>query len=226
MLTAVLFDLDETLLDRTTSLVAFLTDQHARFGGELGCSSFPAWRDRFLALDARGHVHKSIVYPSILREFDGNLSLADELLADYLAGCPSFALPFDGMVDTLHDLRSRGLRLGIITNGETQFQSRHVGALGLEQLVDVVLVSQSEGLRKPDAVLFHRAAERLNVQPAECLFVGDNPVADILGAHAAGMKTAWFRSGLDWPEHLPPSPGPAINKLSEVLAVIARTNVG
>ena len=226
MLNAVLFDLDETLLDRTTSLVVFLTDQYARFGGELGCGSFPVWRDRFLALDARGHVHKSIVYPSLLREFDGNLSLADELLADYFAGCPSFAVPFEGMVDTLRDLRSRGLRLGIITNGETQFQSRHVGVLGLEQLVDVVLVSQSEGLRKPDAALFHRAAERLNVQPPECLFVGDNPVADILGAHAAGLKTAWFRCGLGWPEHLPPSPGPTIDKLSEVLAVIARTNVG
>jgi hypothetical protein len=58
MISAVLFDLDETLLDRTTSLVAFLADQHRRFGPRL-CAPFADWRDRFLALDARGAMFRS-----------------------------------------------------------------------------------------------------------------------------------------------------------------------
>jgi putative hydrolase of the HAD superfamily len=79
------------------------------------------------------------------------------------------------MAKTLSDLRDRSLRLGIVTNGETAFQRRHIEALGLDRLVDAVLISQSEGLRKPDPVLFGRAAAKLGVTAADCVFVGDNP---------------------------------------------------
>lgn len=217
MISAVLFDLDETLLDRTTSLLAFLGDQHSRFAAGLGSGSFEAWRDRFLELDARGHVHKAVVYPSLLAEFHGDASLAETLLFDYRTRCSLFACPFDGMVSTLMLLRAKGLRLGIVTNGETEFQARHVEALGLDSLMDGVLMSQTEGFRKPDAALFRRAADRLGVELVNCLFVGDNPVADILGAAAAGMATAWFRCGQEWPPDLPPIPGFIIDRLPDVL---------
>jgi putative hydrolase of the HAD superfamily len=121
------------------------------------------------------------------------------------------------MAETLGALRARGLKLGIITNGETEFQGRHIAALGLAALVDTVLVSQTEGLRKPDAAIFRLAADRLGVTPDQCLFVGDNPAADILGAHAAGMRTAWFSGDASWPEDIAPMPGAMIGTLSELL---------
>lgn len=220
MIVAVLFDLDETLLDRTASLTAFLADQHERFGAVLGGVDLEAWRARFLALDARGSVKKSKVYPALLAEFGGDPS-AEALLADYLEACCRYARPFAGMSETLRALRARGKRLAVVSNGETVFQGRHVSALALETLVDAVLVSQTEGLRKPDPALFHRAAEHLGVAPADCLFVGDNPTADILGAAGAGMRTAWFRCGQTWPGDLPPNPGPTIEALEEVLALAA-----
>lgn len=150
----------------------------------------------------------------------GDPTAADELLGDYRERCSAFAQPFDGMAKTLQELRSRRVSLGIITNGETEFQSRHIEALGLDQMVDAVLISQTEGLRKPDPALFGRAAARLRIPVSECLFVGDNPIADVLGAHNAGMSTAWFRRGLDWPADLPPPPGAVIEELSEVLALV------
>lgn len=219
MIAAVLFDLDETLLDRTASLTAFLADQHERFGAALGGVGLEAWRARFLALDARGSVHKSKVYPALLAEFGGDPASAEALLADYQEACCRHARPFAGMSETLQALRARSKRLAVVSNGETVFQGRHVTALALEALVDAVLVSQTEGLRKPDPALFHRAAERLGAAPADCLFVGDNPTADILGAAGAGMRTAWFRCGQTWPADLPPNPGPTIEALEEVLAL-------
>ena len=130
---------------------------------------------------------------------------------------PPARAAFPAWRSTLTGLRARGLRLGIVTNGETEFQRRHVEALGLDRLVDAVLISQAEGLRKPDAALFLRAANRLGAEPAGCLFVGDNPAVDILGAHAAGMRTVWFRDGALWPGCLPPMPGVAIDALPELL---------
>lgn len=159
-ISAVLFDLDETLLDRTASLEAFLADQHRRFAPQLGHAAFDTWRDRFLALDVRG--------------------------------------------SALTTLRSNGLKLAIVTNGETAFQSRHIEALGLRDLVDAILISEAEGLRKPDAALFARVARSFGVDPGACLFVGDNPIADIAGAQAAGMQALWFRSGKTWPANAPP----------------------
>jgi len=216
---AVLFDLDETLLDRTMSLAAFLADQHARFGAALGHAPFPLWRGHFLRLDQRGHVNKAIVYPEMLKAFGGDPSKVEILLADYQENCCRHARAFDGMAALLLVLRQRGMKLGIVTNGETAFQTRHVEALGLADMVDAILISQTEGLRKPDAALFRRAAQKLGVAPQSCLFVGDNPQADILRAHSAGIQTAWFAGGQAWPEDLPPNPGATILHLSDVASL-------
>lgn len=222
MIDAVLFDLDETLLDRTTSLRAFLADQFKRYAGQLGNVALEEWSERFLALDQRGHVHKKIVYPMILAEFGGELESEHALFTDYALRCSAFALPFDAMTSTLAAIRSLGLRVGIITNGETEFQTKHIEALNLHHSMDVILISQREGLRKPDAALFHRAADHLNVSVKRCLFVGDNPVADILGAAAAGMQTAWFRGEMDWPMDQPRNPGVTIQRLDEIQILLQR----
>ena len=58
------------------------------------------------------------------------------------------------------------------------------------------------------------------VRLTQCLIIGDSPAADVLGAHAVGMKTTWFRCGMPWPSELEPRPGPAIDALSEVLRLI------
>lgn len=68
MISEVLFDLDETLLDRTGGLVDFLASQHARSRAFLRDVPLDVFRERFLALDERGRVHKRIVYSRLLAE--------------------------------------------------------------------------------------------------------------------------------------------------------------
>jgi putative hydrolase of the HAD superfamily len=220
MIEAVLFDLDQTLLDRKSSLNAYLGDQWERFGHRLGKAPLDLWRDRFFQLDTQGMVHKSKVYPQLLSEFGGDVALSATLVEDYVIRSSEYSRGFPGMASTLEALRAKGLRLAIVTNGETGFQSRNIAALGLSGLVDEVLISQSEGLRKPDVHLFLRAVERLGTHVSKCMFVGDNPVADVLSAHAAGMQTAWFGSGQPWPADIPPNPGAAIETLPQVLELV------
>lgn len=220
MLSAILFDLDETLLDRTTSLKAFLAYQYDRFSRYLGEVDLKEWQDEFLALDGRGLVRKTVVYPAILSKFGGQAKMHSVLYDDYCERCSSFAVPFSGMAETLREIRSQKLKIGLVTNGDTDFQMRHIRALQLEAFADEILISQQEGLRKPDKAIFIRASERLKVSTVDCLFVGDNPVADILGAAAVGMRTAWFRGKVEWPSDQPANPGATIEHLREVLALL------
>src|SRR6266853_280648 len=95
---------------------------------------------------------------------------------------------------TLRALKTAGKRLGVVTNGQTEWQTRKLEGLGLGSFFDAVLISESEGIRKPDARIFHRALERCRVEhPAEAMFVGDQPEVDVAGAHAAGLVAVWKR---------------------------------
>jgi putative hydrolase of the HAD superfamily len=58
---------------------------------------------------------------------------------------------------------------------------------------DTVLISDAEGISKPDRQIFHRALERLNTNAAQAVFVGDHPEVDVAGARAAGMRAIWRR---------------------------------
>lgn len=187
-----------------------------RFAGDIGNSDKEAFQRRFLELDQLGRVPKSIVYPALLREFGGRIEVAEPLLADYRDRFSCFASEVEGASPVLAALRAGGLKLGIVTNGQTDGQSRTIDALAFGPMVDTVLISEREGIRKPDAEIFARAASRLGIEPAACLFVGDSPEADILGAHGAGMATVWLNNGAVWPDSLAPRPGRTISRLSEL----------
>ncbi|MEW6296815.1 MAG: HAD-IA family hydrolase, partial [Thermodesulfobacteriota bacterium] len=88
--------------------------------------------------------------------------------------------------DTLHRLRRRGLRLGVISN----FDSRLFGileGLGIAHFFDSVVISARAGAAKPDRAIFLQALSALDVRPEEALHVGDSYEADVVGARAAGL---------------------------------------
>jgi putative hydrolase of the HAD superfamily len=119
-------------------------------------------------------------------------------------------------MDTLRMLAAHGLRLGVITNGAARLQTDKLLALGLSDSFDAVLISEAEGVRKPDAAIFRRALERCQVRAHEAAFVGDNPEVDVFGAMAAGLQPIWKR--VSYWEMSDPSV-PTIDSLSEILPI-------
>jgi putative hydrolase of the HAD superfamily len=95
---------------------------------------------------------------------------------------------------TLRWLRNHQLKLGIVTNGSIAAQEPKIQRLGLAALMDTVLISEREGVRKPEAEIFNRALDRLGVDAASAWFVGDHVDADIRGASEAGLTAVWRRS--------------------------------
>lgn len=192
MIRAVIFDLDETLFDRATSVARLARHQHARFP-TLQHVQVEHYVARFLELDARGYVPKDAVYRTLAAESGAPALLADALFDDFRAHEHDACVLMPGMAALLTALRERGMRLGIITNGGDAFQRRTVAALGIADQVDVVLTSEAEGIKKPDPAIFHRACSLLCVAPHEAVFVGDHPTVDVDGAAAAGLRAVWLR---------------------------------
>lgn len=223
MIKAVLFDLDETLLTRGAAIRAFIGDQYDRHRAALAGIERDQFVARFLALEDGGHTPKITVYPALAAELRIVGIAPDALLADYQAVYPSFVTLSAGVKETLLDLRERGLVTGIITNGSTALQSGKIAATSLAPLLDIVLISEAEGIAKPDPAIFERALERLGISPAEAIFVGDNPLVDVVGASAAGLVAVWYHSSTEWPDNVPP-PRYSITRMEELSALIARLN--
>ncbi len=225
MIKAVLFDLDETLFDRTGSLRLFLADQFKRHEvlEHVGVDEFT---DMFLTLDGRGTMPKTEVYPSLLEHL-GQVddALSATMVDEYIDGFPRFAKMLPGGEELLLYLRQKQLHTGIISNGMTTPQMRNIYALKLDLLVDGIVVSEKEGIRKPDPEIFWRAASRLSLKPEDCLFVGDNPIDDVLGAHGAGMSTIWVPNGAKWPDDAEPNPGLAFASLGDVHKKLVKIGV-
>jgi HAD superfamily hydrolase (TIGR01549 family) len=100
-------------------------------------------------------------------------------------------LTFPGVKELLADLRPH-YKLGLLTNGRSDMQWEKIGALGLNDMFDAIVVAGDIGIYKPDSRAFRHLLGRLDVPAAQSLFVGDSYDTDILGAHNAGMVTAWI----------------------------------
>jgi len=106
--------------------------------------------------------------------------------------------PYADVIPALEKL-GRRYRLATLTNGNAD-----LSVIGLAHHFEVTLNAGALGCAKPDVRAYERLAESLTLQPAEILFVGDEPHADVVGPRAAGMQTVWVnRGGVVWPDALP-----------------------
>jgi putative hydrolase of the HAD superfamily len=90
----------------------------------------------------------------------------------------------------LDTLRSRGLRLGLVSNALTPgpLMQRTLAALGLASYFDAAVFSSEIGVRKPDPRIYQQALAALGADPAEAVFVGDRVREDVEGPRALGLR--------------------------------------
>ncbi|MDX6482797.1 MAG: putative hydrolase of the superfamily [Gaiellaceae bacterium] len=131
------------------------------------------------------------------------------------------AVPREGALETLRELRERGFRLGMIS-----VCSDEVAELWEETpfagLFDSTVFSCSVGLRKPDPAIYRLALDELDVEPADVMFVGDGANDELAGAERVGMRAVLIlRPEQDEP-HWEEARGwqPRITSIPEVLDLV------
>ena len=210
---AVLFDLDDTLYDRYALVRRVVADQYDTFQRELGSVQKDEFVGRVVKLDDNGYADKRIVYTAVVSEFGLAPALLDRLIENFWTSYDAKCELSEDTRVTLQKLRANRIKLGVITNGTTERQQRKLESLGIFSWFDVVLISEKEGVRKPDAEIFRRALARCGVEASEAIFVGDHPDADIGGALGAGLRAVWKVTPY-WPCH---HDVPFVRQLSQIL---------
>ena len=209
------FDLDGTLLDRHGSFERFARDQWTRFAAVLQPAGQDEYAQALIARDREGYSPRVELFTGTVAQFGLPPALAETLRNDFRAGFPRACMLFPDARQTLVALRAAGFTLGLITNGSVRMQSRKLECLALPPMFDAVLISDAEGVAKPDPEIFRRALARLGVDAVHACYVGNHPDVDVAGARAAGLKAVWRRD----PFFPPPIDADAvIDELGDLLA--------
>jgi putative hydrolase of the HAD superfamily len=205
-LRGILFDLDDTLADSSGTeevvweRVADVIDEHVpgvdraelrrRYldvleghYGELaaGRIDFVTFRRRRLAdaLSPWGEVSEELLE----RYVEAKSRIADEVR------------PFPQAVATVRALRGAGVRVGVLTNGPSDFQRRKLEVSGLGRELDAIAISEELGAAKPEREAFERALGLLGTTAEETAMVGDSLANDVAGGLAAGLAAVVWMPG-------------------------------
>ncbi|WP_020617933.1 HAD family hydrolase [Paenibacillus daejeonensis] len=214
-LQAILFDLDNTLLDRTQTFQAFTDLFASTYFAHL--SSTTELCELIIERDQDGYKDKHQLFNELLEELPWReRPTASELMDFYMAEYVNNAVLMEQAKETLALVREAGYLTGLITNGRNEVQYGKIDRLGIRDAFDVILVSEEAGIKKPDPAIFKMAVERLGVDTQACLFIGDHPINDIEAAAKLGMKTIWIQVNQPWQEELATTPTHSIKHLGEL----------
>jgi putative hydrolase of the HAD superfamily len=106
----------------------------------------------------------------------------------------------EGLREALRRARAAGLRVAVVSNSEGMLPQLFE-RVGLAPMIELVVDSHHEGVRKPDPELFRRALVRLGVGPERAVYLGDIPGVDVVGAHAAGIAAVLVDPLGFYPDH-------------------------
>ncbi len=225
MIKAIIFDLDNTLLDfikmKQFSVKAAITAMNE---AGLAVNEEKAYQDIFDLYIEKGWENQQ-VFDDYLNQTVGKVS--NKILAagivSYRRAREATLLVYPNVNKTLIELIKMGIKLAVVSDAPSREAWMRLYYLNLHHVFEPVLTYDDTGVRKPSAKPFKMALDVLNVEPEEAIMIGDWPERDVVGAKQIGMKTIFARygdtfgtidSGADWD----------VNDIYEVVEIIKELN--
>lgn len=199
LLKAVVFDLDHTLFDRyeTLKLCIPLFREKFRINPRVTDDYFAReliWADKNFVHHGWKEIHAHLLKCNIFAE--------EPSFEEYEAALLSFfhlvAVKFPFTIPVLQELRSRGYKIGLITNGEKILQQKKLELLGIKDYFDCIVYSGETPYRKPQTEIFNIVCDSLKIPAKEMMFVGDHPLFDVDGSRRAGFVPVWVKTTGTW----------------------------
>ena len=179
---AVLFDLDGTLIDSAPDLGAAVDKMRVT----RGLSSMPLSHYRPMAgAGARGMLGLAF---GMTPEHPDYEVMKEEFFQNYETCMTQRTFAFEGVALLIDALVARQLPWGVVTNKSKRFTEPLTQGMPLFATASVVISGDTTPHAKPHPAPLLEAAKRLRIEPARCVYVGDDE-RDIVAGHAAEMKT-------------------------------------
>lgn len=228
---AILFDLDDTLLDHSGSI-----DSSWQFALDRAAVILPGVeRDELMrAIRASGaeywtanhregrlnlRMGRRHTVAGALRALGQDEAHAAELADIYHEARESSYELFPGAMDTLEALRTRGIKLGLITNGEALLQRSKIERFDLARHFDHIQIEEEFGHGKPDEIAYRHALEALDVEAADAWMVGDNLEWEVQAPQRLGIHAVWVDfAGRGLPSDSEIHPDRIVRSVSELIA--------
>lgn len=202
MIKGVVFDLDHTLFDRYATLRTVLPEMYKRLRHKIPENLSEKDFIEGLIAGEKQHIYYGWEYTADRLIEKGIFSpgtKGQEVWHCLFKYCwPIAAVKFPFTEPTLKKLRKMGMKIGILTNGEHEYQTLKIKMLDIEKCVDEIVISGDVGAQKPEAKPFEVMSERLGIKPSELLYVGDNPLNDVEGSRNAGYIPVWVKTIGNW----------------------------
>lgn len=131
----------------------------------------------------------------LLNELDC-MGRREECLEAYREHIPEITL-YDGVADLILELKRKGIKVGIITDGRVSGQKRKLQALGLDKLIDDIIITDELGgtqFRKPCDIAFRIMQRRWGLPFEQMVYVGDNAEKDFQAPKQLGMRSVWVQN--------------------------------
>ena len=228
-----LFDLDDTLHDDTFAYQSAAEEVAREVAAEHGIDAL-ALKAAYIAeaegfwkrLDANSLKEKlAVTRARLWRSALDAVGVADEAVAHrsatrYNDYRKKYFTLYPGAAELLRELRGRGMKLGMVTNGLSETHREKIALLRIGELFDAIFIADEVGMIKPDPLLFAHACTTLGCAPSHSAMVGDRYDRDIRGAHDAGLYTVWLNVRNETVPQGAPPPDATCETISDVARVL------
>ncbi|HXJ36557.1 MAG TPA: HAD family hydrolase [Candidatus Eisenbacteria bacterium] len=227
---AVLFDLDDTLIDYSGAVEA-CWDRACALAAQHGLDVAAVARTvhdvrRWFWADRERHARErtdmlgawtKIVAIALGRLGHASDALAAAVASDFAVRREAATTLFADVIPCLTALRARGVAVGCVTNGDARLQRAKLARHGLAALFDAIVIEGEFGAGKPDPAVYRHVLGALGATPGEATMVGDNLEWDVAGPLRLGMNGVWIdRGGSGLPPGASVRPTRVIRSLAEL----------
>lgn len=220
-LEAVIFDLDNTLVNRNHAFSMY-TEQ---FIDEFILCNDAVHKNEIMAFiqlaDCNGYRNRYELFEEIANNFVmKNPEVSVEILLEHwFSEFFRCTVLMEGALDVLQCLKNKDIKIGIITNGSVHSQNFKINQVNIGDYFDSIIISDEVNILKPDKRIFELALQSLNVSPQTSWYVGDHPNNDVQGALDAGLNAIWMAGFMEWDEKIE-KPQYVISSLNEIKSIL------
>lgn len=200
-LNAILFDLDNTLIDRSTAVHGYFSSLLQRAAPHLSPRASQQTLQEIKEHDQLGYSERPIFFQWLADHHFPHWT-SQKLWNDFAENLPQYIQPEPNCLTLLDQLQQR-YALAVVTNGSVKVQRAKLKASHIDQHVDHIFISGETEFEKPDPQLFQLALQSLSVSSDQALYIGDHPQADMVGAIHVGMQACWISLNREFPVELP-----------------------